>query len=320
MPKKLLVLDLDETILSRHGERNSPNDTLNQAARGGLTKHIYLSDLLYKHAYSLYPTKFRALFSMVENHNLNSPDDAIEIAFITAGHLSREKIKGFFHSQYDYDLGDNLHHHKLIRNSHKVSVMEGIADRLGVKKTDVVFSDNILANIKAAENAGFTSSIHADNNNLPDNKKCTDGGYIDAIARQLFGEGIKAALSTEPESRGHEISRRYIPRPGRDVLTESPSWKKGEMFTRYRKDGNSIFAKNDALIDRHRHLAARIAATLVLCLLSAGVLALVGLIQYGCTSREYKRGSFLLLKPTRSRELVADILDAESKVSSIEPN
>ena len=319
MPKKLLILDIDETLLSMPIAYRL---LLNKAARASAVGKVGLSTFLYRGAYSLYPTKFRALFARIQEHNKSAlNDEQIIVGFVTAGQITREKIKGFFKSQYGYDLGENHPHCRRTMNWDKPSVVQNIATGAGVELSNVVFADNdrhIITNIAELK----CTAIHAPNNpSRHDGTDCVDTRcYIEKIERALLessGQDFISDVAAAPkESEALQIARRYIPRGSDDSLERRKAGLfKGYISSQASSGQSAKYNWDDRLINKHRHLAIRIAATVALCVISLGILAFVGFAQYALTDTDYKPGSFLFLKPTHARELVADISEASTSKS-----
>lgn len=146
MPKKIFIFDIDETLLvtpNRYG-------LINQTDRTATINDPYSGN--YGQCQTIQKEKLAKIFRDI----LANGD---EIAFVTSGMITKDKIKAFCLSEYDVDLGDNFQHHRGILD--KTPVLKQIA---GDKPyPDIVFVDNSSHHIEPAKRAGFTT-VYADNN------------------------------------------------------------------------------------------------------------------------------------------------------------
>ncbi|WP_416430529.1 hypothetical protein [Piscirickettsia salmonis] len=117
-----------------------------------------------------------------------------EIAFITAGSCSKEKIKHFCQIEYNIKLPDNFCFYDGSRN--KTLDLQKIIDRCHVPPRDVILIDNNKHHIQAAAQSGF-SVIGVDTNHDPTN---SDYG-IDYTDGSLYIQQLEAIVAEQTRKR-----------------------------------------------------------------------------------------------------------------------
>jgi hypothetical protein len=144
--KKTFVFDLDQTILSARIRRNLLNGT-------------EISDASFDPYFGLgngTDVINRSSISSIFKDILNNKD---EIAFITAGNISRDVIRRFCSEVLNIELPESFQHFNQTQN--KTPALHEIkANRI---PSDIVFVDNSMSHITPAKEEGFRT-IYADNN------------------------------------------------------------------------------------------------------------------------------------------------------------
>ncbi|QGP53165.1 hypothetical protein PsalMR5_00572 [Piscirickettsia salmonis] len=117
-----------------------------------------------------------------------------EIAFITAGSCSKEKIKHFCQIEYNIKLPDNFCFYNGSRN--KTLDLQKIVDERHVPPNDVILIDNSKHHTQAATQYGF-SVIGVDTNHAPSNP---DYG-IDYTNGSLYIQQLEAIVAEQTKAR-----------------------------------------------------------------------------------------------------------------------
>ncbi|MCF6766692.1 hypothetical protein L3V82_13035 [Thiotrichales bacterium 19S3-7] len=156
--KKTFVFDIDETILSCDNNLSQIFGTTNQKKKlNDVEKTI--SEFSPYGKFQCWTLKKQEM-SEIFRGILNNDD---EIAVVTSGGLTKDKIKLFFTNEYGINLGDSFKHYNHIKN--KIPILKDIKGER--EASDIIFVDNSKKNINSARNEGFIT-VYADTN--PKNK------------------------------------------------------------------------------------------------------------------------------------------------------
>ncbi len=196
MPKKIFVFDIDETLLSDVGlfkDLHQIDQPLNEVKKDHATFNPY--DVLsnpYRSMSDVVVINKEKIAEIMRGILANGD----EVAFVTAGSISKENMRKFCQQEYGISLPDHFYFYN---DRNKTPRLKEIALYRGVPHQDVILIDNAKNHISDAEQSGF-SVIRADTNNISSHPNYG----VDQTNGELYIQQLETIVAEQARARAIE--------------------------------------------------------------------------------------------------------------------
>ncbi|MGJ3501963.1 hypothetical protein [Piscirickettsia salmonis] len=193
-----LVFDLDDTLVGNPLTRKVEGYTLPETPT---TIKFPASSSLRKHQLTiLNKEKMNALL----HRFFDNPELDVKFAFVTAGPIKRDMVRGIFKTDFDIDLPHGFCFYKSASLGNKNIQLEKIARRTRTKKEDVILVDDNQWNVDSARKAGFQAiKVNStQEKQREDGSVSSYGSYVSNSSTSGLGEPLAPASNPE-DSRSY---------------------------------------------------------------------------------------------------------------------